>query len=107
MAKIDSHLHVWALDDKRYPMPPGRVPNVPGDVERLLSSMDEAEIDGALIVQPVFHGFDHGYVNEAIKAHPDRFKGMALINVDATWHNDSRIQLSTSSGDNETTLNNI
>ncbi len=80
MAKIDSHLHVWALDDERYPMPPGRVPNVPGDVERLLSSMDEAEIDGALIVQPIFHGFDHGYVNEAIKAHPDRFKGMALIN---------------------------
>jgi predicted TIM-barrel fold metal-dependent hydrolase len=42
--------------------------------------MDEAEIDGALIVQPIFHGFDHGYVNKAIKAHPDRFKGMALIN---------------------------
>jgi len=80
LAKIDSHLHVWALDDERYPMPPGRVPNVPGDVERLLSSMDEAEIDGALIVQPIFHGFDHGYVNKAIKAHPDRFKGMALIN---------------------------
>ncbi|MBT4073072.1 MAG: amidohydrolase [Chloroflexi bacterium] len=80
MAKIDSHLHVWALDDERYPMPPGRVPNVPGDVDRLLASMDEAEVDGALIVQPIFHGFDHGYVNEAIAAHPDRFKGMALIN---------------------------
>ncbi|HIF12460.1 MAG TPA: amidohydrolase [Dehalococcoidia bacterium] len=80
MAKIDSHLHVWTLDDERYPMLPGRVPNVPGDVERLLSSMDEADIDGALIVQPIFHGFDHGYVNEAINAHPDRFKGMALIN---------------------------
>ena len=80
MAKIDSHLHVWTLDDERYPMLPGRVPNVPGDVERLLSSMDEADIDGALIVQPIFHGFDHGYVNQAIKAHPDRFKGMALIN---------------------------
>jgi len=80
LAKIDSHLHVWTLDDERYPMLPGRVPNVPGDVERLLSSMDEAEIDGALIVQPIFHGFDHGYVNQAIKTHPDRFKGMALIN---------------------------
>ena len=80
MAKIDSHLHVWTLDDERYPMLPGRVPNVPGDVERLLSSMDEADIDGALIVQPIFHGFDHGYVNQAIKTHPDRFKGMALIN---------------------------
>jgi len=80
LAKIDSHLHVWALDDERYPMLPGRIPNVSGDVEQLLSSMDEAEIDGALIVQPIFHGFDHGYVNEAIKAHPDRFKGMALIN---------------------------
>jgi predicted TIM-barrel fold metal-dependent hydrolase len=80
LAKIDSHLHVWTLDDDRYPMLPGRVPNVPGDVKRLLSSMDEAEVDGALIVQPIFHGFDHGYVNEAIKAHPDRFKGMALIN---------------------------
>ena len=61
-------------------MPPGREPNVPGDVGRLLSLMDEAEVDGAVIVQPVFHGFDHTYVNEAIAAHPDRFKGMALIN---------------------------
>ena len=80
MTKIDSHLHVWSLDDERYPMPPGRIPNVPGDLERLLASMDEAEVDGALIVQPIFHGFDHGYVNEAISAYPKRFKGMALSN---------------------------
>ena len=94
MAKIDSHLHVWALDDERCPMPPGRVPNVPGDVDRLLSSMDEAEVDGALIVQPIFHGFDHGYIDEAIKAHPDRFKGMALINpqrIDAVDQLDSLV----------------
>lgn len=80
MARIDSHLHVWALDDDRYSMPPGRVPDVPGDVDRLLPLMDEAGIDGALIVQPIFHGFDHSYVTDAIAVHPDRFKGMALIN---------------------------
>jgi len=44
----------------------------------LLKQMEENGVDGALIVQPINHKFDHSYVIESIKSHPDRFKGMLL-----------------------------
>jgi len=35
-------------------------------------------VDGALIVQPINHKFDHSYVSNAMKQYPDKFKGMLL-----------------------------
>ena len=32
-----------------------------------------------MIVQPIFHGFDHSYVTSALQKYPDRFKGMLLV----------------------------
>lgn len=40
--------------------------------------MEEAGVDGALIVQPINHKFDHSYVRRAIALHPEKFKGMLL-----------------------------
>jgi len=40
--------------------------------------MDDSGVDGALIVQPINHKFDHSYVTNAIQTHPTRFKGMLL-----------------------------
>lgn len=40
--------------------------------------MNDAGVDGALIVQPINHKFDHSYVANAMKKYPDRFKGMLL-----------------------------
>ncbi|MEX0760859.1 MAG: amidohydrolase family protein [Dehalococcoidia bacterium] len=79
MKRIDSHLHVWADDPARYPYRSGSEPKVPADAELLLRLMDESGVDGALIVQPIVHGFDHTYVNETLARWPDRFTGMALI----------------------------
>ena len=40
--------------------------------------MNNAGVDGALIVQPINHKFDHSYVANAMKEHPTKFKGMML-----------------------------
>ncbi|GAU17754.1 hypothetical protein TSUD_171420 [Trifolium subterraneum] len=61
---IDSHLHVWASPQEasKFPYSPGQEPNLPGHVDFLLQCMEEAGVDGALIVQPINHKFDHSYV---------------------------------------------
>lgn len=40
--------------------------------------MEEAGVDGALIVQPINHKYDHSYVSHAVRRHPSKFKGMML-----------------------------
>uniref|UniRef100_A0A7S1Z3V0 Amidohydrolase-related domain-containing protein n=1 Tax=Trieres chinensis TaxID=1514140 RepID=A0A7S1Z3V0_TRICV len=82
---IDSHLHVWASSSeaaKSYPYAEGQDPP-PSLIDRastseLLKIMDDAGVDGALIVQPINHKYDHSYVTDAVRAHPDRLKGMLL-----------------------------
>ncbi len=80
MKKIDSHLHVWADDPGIYPYREGQAaPTARGDAEFLLGLMDDAGVAGALIVQPIVHGFDHTYVDDTIAQWPDRFTGMCLV----------------------------
>ncbi len=84
MNKIDSHLHVWAHDPDNYPYRAGQeVPSARGDAEFLLDLMDDADVAGALIVQPIVHGFDHSYVDDTLEKWPDRFTGMCLIDPQA------------------------
>ncbi|CAA6659982.1 unnamed protein product [Spirodela intermedia] len=42
--------------------------------------MAEAGVDGALIVQPITHMFDHSYVTNALKKYPSKFIGCCLAN---------------------------
>lgn len=79
---IDAHLHVWATsaESLRYPYdqpPPPKLQDV-ASPEALLECMKEAGVDGALIVQPINHKFDHTYVSDAIAQYPTKFKGMLL-----------------------------
>ena len=81
MKKIDSHLHVWAHDPDICPYREGQAaPTASGDAEFLLELMDDAGVAGALIVQPIVHGFDHTYVDDTLAQWPDRFFGMCLVN---------------------------
>ena len=81
MKKIDSHLHVWADDPSAYPYRDGQeAPAANGAAEFLLELMDDADVAGALIVQPIVHGFDHTYVDDTLAQWPDRFIGMCLVN---------------------------
>jgi len=81
---IDSHLHVWASEEESATFPYAEGQDPPDSLasvasaSELLKKMDDSNVSGALIVQPINHRFDHSYVINAIKTHPDRFKGMLL-----------------------------
>ncbi|XP_068666561.1 uncharacterized protein [Aristolochia californica] len=80
---IDSHLHVWASPEeaaKDYPYFPGHEPTLPGKVEFLLECMGDAGVDGAIIVQPINHMFDHSLVTSVLKRYPSKFIGCCLAN---------------------------
>ncbi|KAF8408449.1 hypothetical protein HHK36_007602 [Tetracentron sinense] len=80
---IDSHLHVWASPEEaadKYPYFPGQEPTLPGNVDFLLKCMEEAGVDGALIVQPINHKFDHSLVTSVLKGYPSKFVGCCLAN---------------------------
>ncbi|KAM3353717.1 hypothetical protein ACQJBY_024713 [Aegilops geniculata] len=80
---VDSHLHVWASPlqaAEGYPFFPGQEPTLRGDVDFLLECMDEAGVDGALIVQPINHMFDHSLVTSVLKKYPSKFIGCCLAN---------------------------
>ncbi|KAJ4710785.1 4-sulfomuconolactone hydrolase-like [Melia azedarach] len=80
---IDSHLHIWASPEEaadKYPYFPGQEPTLPGNVDFLLQNMEEASVDGALIVQPINHKFDHSLVTSALKKYPSKFVGCCLAN---------------------------
>jgi hypothetical protein len=51
-----------------------------GHVEVLQQAMRDAEVDGALIIQPGNHSYDHSYVTSVLRAHPDQFVGALLAN---------------------------
>ncbi|KAK7295665.1 hypothetical protein RJT34_18576 [Clitoria ternatea] len=79
---IDSHLHVWASPQEagKFPYAPGQEPTLPGNADFLLKCMEEAGVDGALIVQPINHKFDHSYVTSILKKYPTKFVGCCLAN---------------------------
>lgn len=64
----------------KYPYVPGQEPSLPGNYDFLLHCMEEAGVDGAVIVQPINHKFDHSYVTSVLKKHPSKFIGCCLAN---------------------------
>lgn len=84
MKQIDAHLHVWSNDPVKFPFRPGTPDSIAqGDAEFLLELQAEVGVDGALIVQPIHHEFDHSYVNDVLARYPDKFVGMALADPKA------------------------
>jgi len=83
MKVIDSHLHIWATPQQArngFPYhqdPPANLASL-ASTEELLQQMQDNNVDGALIVQPINHQFDHSYVAQALCEHPSKFKGMLL-----------------------------
>ena len=83
MPVIDSHLHVWANANESLTLfpydnpPPSKLQNL-ATPEALIERMNTFGVDGALIVQPIHHMFDHSYVTAALRKYPHKFKGMML-----------------------------
>ncbi|XP_002968753.2 uncharacterized protein LOC9650966 [Selaginella moellendorffii] len=79
---VDSHLHVWASkkEAQDFPYFPGQEPTIDGSIQLLLDKLCEANVAGALIVQPINHKFDHSYVTSVLQSHPEKFVGCCLGN---------------------------
>src|SRR5688500_5261164 len=81
---IDTHLHVWTNDTRRFPFAHPyaanfQPPAIAGTVEMLLDEMDHHGIESAVLVQVIYYGWDNRYIADCIKRHPRRFRGQGLI----------------------------
>ena len=81
---IDTHMHVWADDAKKYPFqhPYKRdfkdAPH-PATVEMLLRDMDQHGCTHSVLVQVIYHGWDNSYVADCARQYPARLKAHGLI----------------------------
>lgn len=81
---IDTHMHVWANDPRRYPFPHPydksfKLPPHEATLEMLLDDMDRNGCTHAVLVQVIYHGWDNSYVADCVRRHPRRFKAHGLI----------------------------
>ena len=81
---VDTHMHVWANDPKKYPFPNPYIedyagPKNPGTMEMLLDDMDANDVTHSILVQVIFHGWDNQYVADCVRHAPDRLKAHGLI----------------------------
>jgi predicted TIM-barrel fold metal-dependent hydrolase len=78
--RVDAHAHVW----QPVTTPPtGATTIVSGQcavpTELLLDYLDEHGIDRAVLVQPVYPGYDNSYVADAAREHSDRLSAVCVI----------------------------
>lgn len=78
---IDAHVHLFAADESRFPFHPDAPykPDYRSPVEAFLEHMDEAGIDGALLVHPEPYQSDHRYVLHCLERAPHRFRATCLF----------------------------
>lgn len=80
----DAHCHIFGPGDV-FPYAPERTYDPP-DVSRhdLRRRHDHLGLDRAVIVQSACHGTDHAGLLDALRAEPDRYRGVALITPETT-----------------------
>jgi L-fuconolactonase len=84
---VDTHVHVVAADQERYPLRPTGVTldwfrTAPATVEDVLALMSAAGVDRAVLVQPMSaYGFDNRYVVDSARRHPDRVAGVVILDT--------------------------
>ncbi|MPZ85779.1 MAG: amidohydrolase family protein [Actinophytocola sp.] len=78
MVVIDAQAHIWAAETPQRPWVPNGAKYahrpVPLGAGELLSEMDQAGVDRALLVSPTWEGYRNDVVLEAATTHPDRFR---------------------------------
>jgi predicted TIM-barrel fold metal-dependent hydrolase len=83
---LDSQVHIWRAETPDRPWPPGGAARAhlpePFSYDTLLSSMNEAGVDRAILVPPSWEGNRNDYALEAAGRFPDRFAVMGRIRVD-------------------------
>lgn len=78
---IDTHVHVWALDERHQPAPDAKLhpPRQAVPVEWLLEDMAAFGIDHCVLVQSSAFGWDNTYMVECLERFPGRFKAIGLV----------------------------
>ena len=83
MTIIDTHVHVWPLDDQPGHQPAKdakvRAPAAAAPVEWLVQDMDEYGIAGCVLVQSSAFGWDNTYMVECLERYPGKFKAIGLV----------------------------
>ncbi|MFP6573785.1 MAG: amidohydrolase family protein [Pirellulaceae bacterium] len=81
---IDTHMHVWSGDIKRWPFdhpysPDFKSKTTAATGEILIEEMDRFGVTHCILVQTIFHGWDNTYTAYCLKKYPSRFKAHGLI----------------------------
>jgi predicted TIM-barrel fold metal-dependent hydrolase len=78
MAAIDTHAHAFTLDGE---LARGRryTPDRAAPIEAYLAQLDGAGVAQGVLVQPSFLGTDNSYLLQCLAVHPDRLRGIAVI----------------------------
>lgn len=80
---VDSHAHVFRkglplVEDRRY------APAYDAEPTDFIRLLDAHGLSHAVLVQPSFLGTDNRFLLEALRAHPTRLRGVAVLDPDAT-----------------------
>ena len=85
---IDTHVHVWPLDDApgHRPAPSAKIrpPKQAAPVEWLLEDMAEYGIEHCVLVQSSAFGWDNSYMAECLARYPGRFRAIGLVDPEST-----------------------
>ena len=78
---IDTHVHVWALDERHQPAKGARIapPKSAAPVEWLVEDMERCGVDRCVLVQSSAYGWDNSYMLECLERFPRLFKAIGLI----------------------------
>jgi predicted TIM-barrel fold metal-dependent hydrolase len=85
MLIIDTHAHIYAEDEKRYPVipKPNRPPGTSGSVTNLKRNAKAAGVVGVCIVQTsTFYGFDNRFICDTAKAETAWTAGVVTLDPD-------------------------
>ena len=80
---VDTHVHVISEDEEQYPLNPSNATGPwyredPCSVERLMTLMDDAGVDAAVLVQAISaYQHDNRYCAESARRFPERFTSVA------------------------------
>ncbi len=87
MGWIDAHTHVWSPDWDRYPAVAGTdlaaIAPASFRPEDFWAHAEPCGVDRVVLIQMSYYGTDNTYLLETIAAAPERYRGVAVVEVDA------------------------
>jgi predicted TIM-barrel fold metal-dependent hydrolase len=90
LSAVDTHAHIFhrglpLVSNRRYTL------EYDATLADYLKQLDSHGLTHGVLVQPSFLGTDNSFMLEALHAHPDRLRGVAVVAPDASAENLSRL----------------